>query len=151
MWDMDELIRNLLKLQTLEFSGSHDDDTAAQVAELRSQIPDQVLGHYDRFLVRGKKALVAVSHQVCTGCHMRLPLAVIMTLKHGEDIQLCDSCGRYLYLLEEPEHRPAPLPSKAKPVRTARRRKKAGTALDSVPMEGSLPPPAQAQPRLNPE
>jgi hypothetical protein len=148
---MDELIRNLLKLQTLKFSGSRDEGTAAQVAELRSKIPPQVLGHYDRFLVRGKKALVAVSHQVCTGCHMRLPLAVIMALRHGEDIQLCDSCGRYLYLLDEPEQVPANPPPKAKPVRSARRRKKADTALESVPMEGSLPPPAQTQPRLSPE
>jgi isochorismate synthase EntC len=31
---------------------------------------------------------------------MRLPVAVINTLMRGEDIQLCDSCGRYLYLLE---------------------------------------------------
>jgi len=148
---MDELIRNLLKLQTLEFSGSRDEGTAAQVAELRSKIPPQVLGHYDRFLVRGKKALVPVSHQVCTGCHMRLPLAVIMALRHGEDIQLCDSCGRYLYLLDEPEQVPANPPPKAKPVRSARRRKKADMPLASLPMEESSLLTEQPPPRLSPE
>ncbi len=124
MCDMDELIRNLLRLQALEFSGSRDDD-ATEMAELRAKIPPQVLGHYDRFVVRGKKALVAVSHQVCTGCHMRLPLAVIMTLKHGTDIQLCDNCGRYLYLPQEVEAPMPSLPTAPKPARKGGRRKKA--------------------------
>src|SRR3989304_1645304 len=92
---------NLLRLQTLEFSEKQDKPTAALIAELRGKIPPQILGHYDRLRVRGKKGLTAVINQVCTGCHMRLPLAVIMTLKHDQDIQLCDTCGRYLYLPDE--------------------------------------------------
>jgi len=56
---------------------------------------------------------------------MRLPIAVVATLMRGDDIQLCDSCGRYLYLDEEkkatvPEP-PAPA-AKPKP-RKARKRK----------------------------
>lgn len=148
---MDELIRNLLRLQTLEFSGARDPDTAAQVAELRDKMPPQVLGHYDRFLVRGKKALAAVSHQVCTGCHMRLPLAVIMTLKHGEDLQLCDNCGRYLYLAEIMESEaPAPV-AKSKPVRAVRRRKKANAPSESLPIELSALPVVTPPPRISPE
>jgi len=92
------------------------------VAELRGKIPAPILGHYDRLRVRGKKGLAAVRHQVCTGCHMSVPLATVMTLKHAQDIQLCDSCGRYLYLPDEAESPPPPEP---KPVR---RRKKASTA-----------------------
>jgi len=148
---MDELIRNLLKLQTLESSGSRDGDATAQVAELRSQIPPQVLGHYDRFLSRGKKALVAVSHQVCTGCHMRLPLAVIMALRHADDIQLCDSCGRYLYLPDEPAVEPVKTPSQTKPVRSARRRKQSNASPQNFAIEGNVSPTATTQPRLSPE
>ena len=37
-------------------------------------------------------------HQVCMGCHMRIPTGAVITLMHGTDIQLCDNCGRYLYL-----------------------------------------------------
>jgi len=148
---MDELIRNLLSLQTLEISGPKDDDSAAQVAELRGKIPPQVLGHYDRFLVRGKKALVAVSHQVCTGCHMHLPLAVIMALKHGEDIQLCDNCGRYLYLPDEPAAEPVKMTSQKKPARSARRRKQSNASPPSFAVEGSVSPTATTQPRLSPE
>ena len=98
---MNELIQNLLQLQTLEFSETPDDNSATMIAALRTKIPAQMARHYDRFRERGKKGLVVVNDQVCAGCHMRLPLGVIMTLKRGQDIQLCGSCGRYLYLPDQ--------------------------------------------------
>jgi len=100
---MIQSMQNLLELQKLEFGHRQDDDTSSAIAALRAKIPSQILGHYDRLAVRGKKGIVPVQNQVCTGCHMRLPLAVVMTLKHDRDIQLCDSCGRYLYLSGEAE------------------------------------------------
>ena len=145
---MDELIRNLLELQTLEFSETHADHGSALIAQLRGKIPPAILGHYDRLRVRGKKGLTAVSNQVCTGCHMRLPLAVIMTLKHGQDMQLCDSCGRYLYLADEAENAPAKQAQSAKPVRTPRQRKRI-VAVQPGTMEG-LTPASQTN-RINPE
>lgn len=125
---MNELMQDLLKLQTLEFGDTEDDDTAATIAELRQKILPQVLGHYDRLRARGRKGMAAVRNQVCTGCHMRLPLGVIMTLKHGLDIQLCDSCGRYLYLVEEESPAPVAEITSAKTVARPRRRKKATAA-----------------------
>jgi len=47
---------------------------------------------------QGKRGVAAVSHQVCMGCHMRIPIGAIITLMHEEDIQMCGHCGRYLYL-----------------------------------------------------
>ena len=120
---MDELIRNLLGLQKLEFNEIQTDDAAALIAELREKIPPPILAHYDRLRVRGKKGLAAVQNQVCTGCHMRLPLAVIMTLRHGQDLQLCDNCGRYLYLTDEPASPPVEKKPAAKPARAPRRKK----------------------------
>ena len=58
------------------------------------------MAHYDRLADQGKKGVALLRNQTCTGCHMRLPIAVINTLMRGADIQICDSCGRYLYLLE---------------------------------------------------
>jgi len=123
-WLMNELMQNLLNLQTLEFSETKDKNSAGMIAALRAKIPPQIVVHYDRFQVRGKKGIAAVINQVCAGCHMRLPLGVIITLKRGLDIQLCDSCGRYLYLPEEAE---GPLPTKpigAKPDYIATRKPK---------------------------
>jgi predicted nucleic acid-binding Zn-ribbon protein len=122
---MKTLMQNLLDLQTLEFGQNQSDEIIALITDLRGKIPPQILGHYDRLRVRGKKGLAAVQNQVCTGCHMRVPLGTIMTIKHAQDVQLCESCGRYLYLPEETEA-PAPKASvDLKPATAPRRRTRA--------------------------
>ena len=98
---MKELMKTLVALQTLDVGSARDASSEAVRAALRGKIPAPILGHYDRLVARGKKGLAMVENQVCMGCHMRLPIAVVATLKRGEDIQLCDNCGRYLYLGEE--------------------------------------------------
>ena len=105
---MKQLLQNLAKLQSLEFGDIKEKNAEATITELRGKIPSQILGHYDRLAVRGKRGVAFVRDQVCTGCHMRLPIGTITTLMHGDDIQLCDTCGRYLYL---PQPGPAPAPS----------------------------------------
>ena len=97
---MNELLTTLVKLQELQLAGASEKKAEALMAELRGKIPPQILGHYDRLMVRGKKGIVPVRGQACTGCHMRLPIGTISTLMKATDIQLCDSCGRYLYLPE---------------------------------------------------
>jgi hypothetical protein len=95
---MNDLLTNLLKLQALEFDETAAKNAESQKAELRAQIPQPILGHYDRLAARGKKGVAVVRNQVCTGCHMRLPIGTINTLMQAQDLQLCDTCGRYLYL-----------------------------------------------------
>ena len=106
---MNAAIQTLLKLQALEFGQETGKSVESQIAGLRGEVPAPILGHYDRLRVRGKKGVAIVRNQVCTGCHMRLPIGVINTLMHGLDIQLCDSCGRYLCLAEEVEGPAAPV------------------------------------------
>jgi predicted nucleic acid-binding Zn-ribbon protein len=121
---MNELLQNLLKLQAIEFEEVKTKDSKVAIAALREKIPPQILAHYDRLVVRGKKGVALVRDQVCSGCHMRLPIGVIMTLKHDQDIQLCETCGRYLYLppaAETETVEPAGVP---KLVKTARKSKK---------------------------
>ncbi len=93
---MNELLQALLKLQAIEFGEAKGSD--ADIKELRAKVPPQVIGHFDRLIVRGKKGVAIVRNQACTGCHMKLPIGTINTLMQAHDIQLCDSCGRYLYL-----------------------------------------------------
>jgi predicted nucleic acid-binding Zn-ribbon protein len=94
---MKEIIDILLKLQTLQFDPTVDAKDE-RIAKLRTKAPEQILAHYDRLMARGKKGVAAVRGQVCTGCHMQVPLGVTITLMHDDDIQICESCGRYLYL-----------------------------------------------------
>src|SRR5690242_21018205 len=116
---------NLLKLQTVDVEERGDDVSDAQRAELRNSTPQPILAHYDRFVVRGEKGVAVVRNQVCTGCHMRLPIGTINTLMQGNDVRLCDMCGRYLYLPDPAESqfvehvaatKPAPKPRKRKAV-----------------------------------
>lgn len=93
---MNLTIQNLLKLQSIEFGEEKGSEKV--IADLRAIIPQPILGHYDRLRVRDKKGVAVVRNQVCAGCHMRLPIGVITVLMQDRDIQICDSCGRYLYL-----------------------------------------------------
>jgi predicted nucleic acid-binding Zn-ribbon protein len=95
---MKALIQNLLKLQEFEFDDPVESHEEAEIDELRRQIPAPILAHYDRLAKQGKKGVALVRHQVCVGCHMRLPLATVLALLQDTDIRTCDHCGRYLCL-----------------------------------------------------
>jgi predicted nucleic acid-binding Zn-ribbon protein len=69
-----------------------------EIEVLRRKIPEPILGHYDRLLARNKKGVALVNHGVCSECHMRVPIGTLVTLAHGQDVQLCGNCGRYLFL-----------------------------------------------------
>ena len=122
---MNELLQNLVKLQSLEFEKKTDKNADPAIAELRGKIPPQILGHYDRLVAHGKKGLAAVRDQVCTGCHMHVPVGVVATLMRDDDIQLCDNCGRYLYLAEATKA-DVPKPA-AKPGPARKQRKSKGS------------------------
>jgi predicted nucleic acid-binding Zn-ribbon protein len=122
--DTKQLLLCLLELQSLEFDKAERDESAKKeahkkIAELRLQIPLPILNHYDRLRVRGKKGAAAVSHQTCTGCHVQVTRAVVINLMHGEDIQVCENCGRYLYLLQPKES--GLLESREKPAAKSRK------------------------------
>ncbi|HLZ53119.1 MAG TPA: C4-type zinc ribbon domain-containing protein [Verrucomicrobiae bacterium] len=129
---LNELLQNLIKLQSLEFSEVEDKGTEAAMAELRAKIPSQILSHYDRLVAKGKKGITMVRDQVCTGCHMRVPIGGIMSLKHGEDIQLCESCGRYLYLPPATEAAPAKSAEPTANPKPARKPRKSKKSLQTV-------------------
>ena len=114
---MKSILQDLLKLQVLEFGEALDKKAEAQVAELRGKIPQPFLGHYDRLRARDKKGVAVVRNQVCSGCHMRVPIGQISMLMRGEDVQICETCGRYLCLPDPTEAEvPAPVEA-AKPAK----------------------------------
>ena len=127
---MTDHIANLLKLQVIEFKESTEPNSESVRTELRNIIPPPILAHYDRLAVRHKKGVAIVRNQVCTGCHMRLPIGTINTLLQRQDVQLCDNCGRYLYIPETPEAVAEPAP--AAPVKPAAKRKRKALAPASV-------------------
>ena len=112
---MNETIKILLQLQSLEFNGKAVPGQEKQAAELRAKVPPPILAHYDRLVARGKKGVALIRNQaVCSACHINVPRGVVLTLMHNTDVQLCGSCGRYLYLpeLTEPAASPEPVTTK---------------------------------------
>jgi len=125
---MKKMMENLLTLQDLQLRrGRGVRERETEIEALRSQIPEPILGHYDRLLARGKKGVALVNHGVCSECHMRVPIGTLVTLAHGQDVQLCGNCGRYLFLpAGEPFTDAKPAPAATAPA--TRRGRKSGTA-----------------------
>jgi predicted nucleic acid-binding Zn-ribbon protein len=98
---MNTILGKLLKLQSLEF-GHSTIEAQVQIRQLRAQIPSAMLHHFDRFTARGKQGLAVVRNQVCSGCHLRVPVGIFAALMHGDQVETCASCGRYLYLPKVP-------------------------------------------------
>ena len=130
---MKDFMSHLLNLQKLNFGGGSAGDSEEAVAKLRKKIPLPILEHYDRLVARGKQGVAAVRHQVCEGCHMRVPLGSILTLMRDDDIQMCDTCGRYLYLPDDAKAelishsdsaKAAPIPPRATRPATGRPRRR---------------------------
>jgi len=66
--------------------------------DLAGTIDEDLLDRFDRlFASKGDAAVVALEHEVCTGCHMRVTPATSMRVKAGKEIVSCEQCGRILY------------------------------------------------------
>jgi hypothetical protein len=101
---MNDILQNLLRLQTLDFAGKKH--TLAQAAGLRAGIPQGMLTNYDRARARGKKGITLLRNNVCSNCRMQVPIAVTASLMRGT-VQVCGNCGLYLCLPQPEELPPA--------------------------------------------
>ena len=100
---MRKIMDGLLALQKLQFDDClRTPAKKLQVEKLRAEVPPPILAHYDRLTARGKKGLALARDGVCSECHLRITSAKVIGLTTAADVQLCDNCGRYLYLPEPP-------------------------------------------------
>jgi predicted nucleic acid-binding Zn-ribbon protein len=87
--DLDE------KAKTLQ---SRLEELKKERGTLAGTIDEELLERFDRlFASKGDAAVVALEHDVCTGCHMRVTTATSMRVKAGKEIVSCEQCGRILY------------------------------------------------------
>jgi predicted nucleic acid-binding Zn-ribbon protein len=105
---MKAMMEVMLQIQDLQLTRKKNPEKHPELAELRTQVPPQILGHLDRLLVRGKRAVALVKNYTCCECRIKVPLGTVAVLMRDEDIQLCGNCGRYLHLVPEPEVPPEP-------------------------------------------
>ncbi|MEO6845624.1 MAG: C4-type zinc ribbon domain-containing protein [Chthoniobacterales bacterium] len=69
--------------------------------QLVANIDEDLLALYDRlFKSKGDAAIVALDHEVCTGCHMKVTTQTAVHAKSGKEIVHCPQCARMLYPAE---------------------------------------------------
>lgn len=66
--------------------------------QLASGMDEDLLSRFERlFASKGDAAIVALDHDVCTGCHMKVTAQTAVRVKAGKEIASCEQCGRILY------------------------------------------------------
>jgi len=87
--DLDE------KSKALE---SRLEELTRERAELAGKIDEDLLARFERlFKSKGDAVVVALEHEVCTGCHMKVTAQTAHRVKAGREIVSCENCGRILY------------------------------------------------------
>lgn len=77
-----------------------------RIEEAKANRPDSLAGldeelleSYERlFETKNARAVVAVEHDVCTGCHMKITAQTSLALRSEKSIVSCPQCGRLLHL-----------------------------------------------------
>jgi len=93
------------QIQDLEAKAIALDARLAELTKDREQIAstidEDVLNRFERlFASKGDAAVVALEHEVCTGCHMKITAQTAHRVKGGREIVGCEQCGRILYSAE---------------------------------------------------
>jgi len=67
-------------------------------AEIADKIDEDLLSRFEGlFKSKGDAVVVALEHEVCTGCHMKVTTQTAHRVKAGKEIVSCENCGRILY------------------------------------------------------
>jgi len=67
--------------------------------ELAAKVDEDLLDRFNRlFTSKGDAAVVALEHDVCAGCHMKVTTATAARVKADKEIVSCEQCSRILYL-----------------------------------------------------
>ena len=78
------------------------EELSQERAGLASRMDEDVVYRFERlFASKGDAAVVALDHEVCTGCHMKITAQTAHRVKSGREIASCEQCGRILYSAEE--------------------------------------------------
>jgi len=71
-----------------------------KIAEMEEGLDPRVRTRYQRLAGRRTRAVVPVINGTCYGCFVSIPTAVVSGADRNEDLRNCDSCGRFLYLID---------------------------------------------------
>ena len=74
----------------------------ADYEQLQSAVDEEVREKYLRIRrAKGANTVVGVQHSVCGGCHVKLPMQVVLSCQAQQELVTCPNCGRILYFTRE--------------------------------------------------
>jgi uncharacterized protein len=74
---------------------------------IEAQIAPEMVAEFNRISrSRGGLAVARVANGLCQGCSVRIQPRIIQQIRRNEGILRCESCKRFLYLLEEERAEP---------------------------------------------
>jgi len=71
------------------------------IADLGSDLPQQVKSHFNRLLQRHPEAIVPVANELCAGCGMALSKSMVQSVHKAETLIRCPNCARFMYYPEQ--------------------------------------------------
>jgi len=85
--------------------GEKESNLKARISEIEetrkasaAEIDEDLLDRYNRlFQTKNAAAVVALEHEVCTGCHMKVTTQTSVELRAEKSIISCPQCGRILF------------------------------------------------------
>jgi uncharacterized protein len=73
---------------------------AEKIEEMEGALDPRVQNRYRRLAGRRGRAIVPVIRGTCYGCFVSVPTALASDADRNEELRFCESCGRFLYLID---------------------------------------------------
>jgi len=71
-----------------------------KIDEMEAGLDPRVRTRYQRLAGKRVRAVVPVIRGTCYGCFVSVPTALASDADRNEELRFCDSCGRFLYLID---------------------------------------------------
>lgn len=72
---------------------------ALKITELEGTLSSPIRSRYERIVPIRDRVVVPVINGVCYGCFVSIPTATAGDADVHQDLQSCESCGRFIYIL----------------------------------------------------
>ena len=93
---------NVAELEKREATLKEELETLLQERTgLTEGIDKPTLDRYERLLkIKGENSVVGADRGICAGCHVKLPVQIMISAQGQKDVVNCSNCGRIIYLAE---------------------------------------------------